>query len=247
MNNRLYGFTLVELLLGLVFISVGLLSVIGLMRSAISYTDKIRQDTIAINLAREGMESVYVIRNTNRLRRSGRKDQNRLCANPSLSNPDASTNCGLRMQSWSSYILQMTSWDQSYPFLTQVTGQSLDLSDGPDTNFIMSYGIHSWQNYSGWYHTPWNSGLNNEGTFYREIRGIGLYQKDTNITGWNSITTCTQGTGTYEVVTITGAVVPGQSCADPRPKEFRFCSKVEYQKQIRWTVELCGVITNYQE
>lgn len=61
------------------------------MRVSVENTDKTRQDSLAINLAREGMEGVYTIRDTNWLRRSGKRDANRLCANPSLTSTN--NNC----------------------------------------------------------------------------------------------------------------------------------------------------------
>jgi Tfp pilus assembly protein PilV len=56
-------------------ISVALVSILSMLRVAISYTNKTRQETIAINLARESMEAVYNRRNTNRLKWSGEKDK----------------------------------------------------------------------------------------------------------------------------------------------------------------------------
>jgi hypothetical protein len=62
------------------------MSIVNTIRTVLENTEKTRQDSLAINLAREGMEGVYTIRNTNWLRWSGKKDANRLCANPSLTN-----------------------------------------------------------------------------------------------------------------------------------------------------------------
>jgi hypothetical protein len=109
-----------------------------MMRVAIEYTDKARQDSVAINLAREGMEEVYTIRNTNRLRRSGKKDANRLCANPSLS---ATINCGAWIQSGTSYTIRYTGANGSiYPYLSGVANK-LDLTDGVSDNaFTLVYG-----------------------------------------------------------------------------------------------------------
>jgi hypothetical protein len=72
-----------------------------------------------------------------------------------------------------------------------------------------------------------------EWSFYREIRGLWLYQKNTNVP-WGNAIICNNGT-------------QNQSCANGEAKEFRFCSKVEYQKKSLWKVELCGVLTNYKE
>ena len=50
-----------------------------MLRVAVNFTNKSRQETIAINLAREGMEAVYHRRNTNRLKWSGERDKYWLC------------------------------------------------------------------------------------------------------------------------------------------------------------------------
>ena len=63
-------------------LSVGLLSIILTMRRGFAYVQQSRQRVIALNLAREGIEAVYQIRNTNRQRRSSKKDQCRLKTNP---------------------------------------------------------------------------------------------------------------------------------------------------------------------
>ena len=68
-----------------------------MMRTSLESTDKAKQDSLAINLAREGIEGVYSIRNTNWLRWSGKRDTNRLCADPSLTNTN--DNCGAWIQS----------------------------------------------------------------------------------------------------------------------------------------------------
>jgi hypothetical protein len=68
-----------------------------MMNAAQSTTDRTRQETLAINFAREGVEAVTTIRNTNRLRWSGKRDMNWLCVDPSLGIEDTVTNCGTWM------------------------------------------------------------------------------------------------------------------------------------------------------
>lgn len=56
------------MVVSLIVISIGIISIISMMRVSVENTDKTRQDSLAINLAREGMEGVYTIRDTNWLR-----------------------------------------------------------------------------------------------------------------------------------------------------------------------------------
>lgn len=75
-------FTLVELIIVVVIIAVGLMAVVEGISRSIGFLNKTRNEVVAINLAREGMEAMYNIRNTNRLRRSWAKDACRLATDP---------------------------------------------------------------------------------------------------------------------------------------------------------------------
>lgn len=243
MKNK--WFTLIELLITLIIISIALISVISLMRAAVSYVEKTRQETIAINLAREGMEAVSILRNTNRLRRWGSKDANWLCSDPHMDSPSTDTDCGAWLQSGQSSILLrwQTASGNSYPILSPVTGK-LDLSDSSDdTAFLMQYGTGSDGQLTRYQHSSTIGTA--DWYMYREIRGYGLYQKDTSTTGWRAIT-CPSGAANYTADTsFSGTAL--RNCGDATPKEFRFCSRVEYAWTHRGKVELCGIVTNYEE
>jgi len=243
---RLRWFTLIELLLALVVISVGLMSVIGMMHAALNYTDRAKQKTVGINIAKEGVESVYTIRDTNWLRRSGKKDANRLCTHPNLALDASEESCGDRIQSWS-YVILYTGDDGEkvfYPYLSSVAWH-LDVAEYPAQKwpFLVSYGT--------WSGNPFGIPIRHSSTisswgvkFYREIRGLWLYQKDTNSEWWNFIT-CDNWSDTYTKVSITGnnSTV---ACGDSSPKEFRFCSRVDYESSFIGRVELCAILTNYK-
>ncbi len=237
-------FTLIEILVTIMILSIALVAIIGLMRASVGYVERTRQETIAINLAREGMEAVYTLRDTNRLRRWGSKDTNRLCKDPWLDRPTTDTDCGAWMQSGQSYILLWwtTSSGEAYPYLSTVTGK-LDLSDGQsDDSFSMQYGTGNNGLANNRYQSSWTT---DEWYMYREIRGYGLYQKDSPMTGWWSID-CPSGTDTYTADTSFSGTST-RDCGDATPKEFRFCSRVEYTWSPRGKVELCGMVTNYRE
>lgn len=63
-----------ELLIIVVVISTSLITILMGITKTTSYISEMRQKTIAMNLAKEGIESVYNIRNTNWRRRSASKD-----------------------------------------------------------------------------------------------------------------------------------------------------------------------------
>lgn len=234
MKKVYWGFTIIELLWAIIIISIALLSVLWLLRVAISYTNKTRQETIAINLAREGIESIYTRRNSNWLERAWEKDKNWLCND---SNP-----CTSRLQ-WDNYRLQRLAFHTSNSNRTPyyiLDGNFTSISDSllnlPNKDDFL---LQTWDFL--WWISP-----DPAGKFYRAIIWLWLYQKNTNIVGWNNISNCTQGDDTYNWIDMNWNPF-SWICGDSHPKEFRFCSRVEYEKDLRWKVELCGSITNYQE
>ena len=76
------GVTLIELVVAISIIAVTLGGLFAVVKRGNVETGRARQEVIAINLARQGMEAVYNMRNTNRQRRAGKKDQCRLKTNP---------------------------------------------------------------------------------------------------------------------------------------------------------------------
>ncbi len=222
MKKSYNWFTIIELLGAIIIISVALLSILSLLRVAVTYTNKTRQETIAINLAREGIEWVYNRRNTNWLRQSGEKDRNRL-------NMDNQTwGASRRFQwPWALHILkyittpygEISTFESGWQLISDesILGNSL---------LLLSTG-----DFIGWISpdAAWR--------FYRAIIWLWLYQKDI-ATIWGVSISCNNWDSIYNIA---------EKCSNNKPKEYRFCSRVEYEKDLKWKVELCGSITNYQE
>jgi prepilin-type N-terminal cleavage/methylation domain-containing protein len=72
------GFTLIELVIGLVLIGVGLISIMSLLQYSTRVTNTTKAQIVATNLAREGIEMVFNKRDTNRRIYSSKKDACRL-------------------------------------------------------------------------------------------------------------------------------------------------------------------------
>lgn len=235
MKKSYNWFTIIELLGAIIIISVALLSILSLLRVAVSYTNKTRQETIAINLAREGIEWVYNRRNTNWLRQSGEKDRNRL-------NIDNQTWISARRFQWSWTLHILKYITTPYGEISTFEARWQLISNGSilgNPLLLLSTGDFIW-----WVSpdAAWR--------FYRAIIGLWLFQKDTNVLWWNIITTCQNGENrnSYNWIDINWNLFSVQwECSDSHPKEYRFCSRVEYEKDLKWKVELCGSITNYQE
>jgi len=225
------GFTIREILIVIVILSVGLLSVVVVLTDGMGYVQKTRQKIIALNLAREWMEAVYHIRDTNRMRRAWVKDQCWLKINPLLDewNSDCFTD-DLRFTS-GAYVLQRltTAWQDYFaltgPFLPiALSGGALDSDD-------LVFSLCQQSGY--WNSCMWTLSSPTEGRYFRQITWRWLYLKDTPFTWWSAIT-CTWSLG------------PDANCNNNNAKEFRFCSKVVYIGKDIGEVELCGVITNFK-
>lgn len=222
------GFTLREILVIVVVISVGLLSVLVVLTNGMKYVQKTRQKVIALNLAREGMEAVYQIRDTNRTRRAGVKDACWLKTNP-LVNEAVDVRCADDPWMMSGvYVLQrLTLQWQEYFALTGIFSP-LNISDGIDTGDLQFSLCQTGGRRDS---CMWSESLSSEWKYFRQIIWRGLYHKDVPTTWWTEIV-CSSGVSF--------------DCADSRPKEFRFCSSVSYVSEWTGQVELCGVITNFK-
>ncbi len=66
-SNRQQGFTLVEVMISTVILTIGLVSVLGALCVAVAANQSAQQDMIARQLASEAIESVYTARNDSEL------------------------------------------------------------------------------------------------------------------------------------------------------------------------------------
>jgi len=221
------GFTIREILVIVVVISVGLLSVIVVLTNGMKYVQKTRQKVVALNLAREWMEAIYQIRDTNRMRRAWVKDACRLKINPLVDEWAVWCANDLRFSSGSYALQRLTIWEQKYFALTGPFTEWIDLNNGIEAN--SSFSLCQQSGY--WDSCIWTSPTTSEGKYFREIQWLGLYLKDVVATWWQ-ILSCTWWTDV---------------CASSRAKEFRFCSKVVYIGESTGEVKLCGVMTNFKQ
>jgi len=229
-NQKKYGFTILEVLLMVIVIGVSLSAIIVSLNNGMSFMQKTREKTIAINLAREGIEAMYQIRDTNRYRRAGKKEGCRLKKNP-LVDEGGNGDCSNDIRIWTgNYILLTeTTWWQQYFYLSWSYTTGLNLSDGIDTGDLQ-FSLCKWDN---GIRSGCAAPISNEGKYFRAIRWIGLFNKAI-ATGWWQAISCPTGNDSPQ-------------CSDNSAKEYRFCSKVAYIGQWRWEVELCGLLTNFQK
>jgi len=222
------GFTIREILIVIIVISVGLLSVVVVLTNGMTYVQKTRQKVMALNLAREGMEAIYQIRDTNWTRRAWVKDACWLKINPLVDEWNPSCTDDARFTSGTYALQRLHAWWQEYFALTGPFLSWVDFSDGltsGDYNFSLCQ-------QSGYRDScMWTWSTTSEGKYFRQIDWLGLYLKDVAVTWWTALACTSWSTAV---------------CANTRAKEFRFCSKVTYIGESTGEVKLCGVITNFK-
>lgn len=222
------GFTIAEILIIIVVISVGLLSVLVVLSNGTKYIQKTRQKVIALNLAREWMEAVYQMRDTNRTRRAGVKDFCWLKTNPLVDEGNDRCPDDAWFTTWNYALQRLTTWGQQYFALSGPMFTWVDFANGVDADdafFALCQQSGYWDSCIG------QSWTTPEWLYFRQIEWIWLYAKDVAATWW-------------DVLPCTGGLTP--QCGNECAKEFRFCSKVSYIGESTGEVKLCGVITNFK-
>lgn len=223
-------FTLSEILIAILIIAVWLSGVIFAINQSLRYVEQLKRRTFAMNLAKEWIEDVYQIRNTNRKMRPDKKDQCWLKQDP------MGTNCETEpwMNTW--YYRIFYTWSSNlYWYLRWWNTDGLNLDDGIQTGdldfaicrnaqwmFVSCPGIDSTQSIK----------------FFRVIEGKGVFLKNpSNVVWWTQID-CPDGT----------SVDPGTSivCGSGDAKEYRFCSRVTYIWSQNGDVEFCWIMTNFR-
>ncbi len=204
------------------------------------FTQTIRTKIVATNLAREGIESMYQIRDTNRRRWSSKRDQCWLKVNPLVDYIDGMgsewcENKDERLGSGNYVVINSGLWDQKY-FVAQKI-------DWPELNIVGTWILATWNLsyslcFSGErYPCPGVEYTWVEWKYFRQIVGKWLFLKDSNIDWWDYLN-CTDGTANAWSV----------ECGDGSAKEYRFCSKVEYNNGRGISnVEICALMTNFLE
>ena len=67
LNNKQKGFTLIEVLISMVLLTIGFVALLGVFGMAMATTQTSQQNMIAKQLASEAMESIFTARNTTQL------------------------------------------------------------------------------------------------------------------------------------------------------------------------------------
>lgn len=237
-NKRKNWFTLIELLLVCSVFALLVSGVIIAINRAYSFMNDTKIRVRAANFAREGVEMVFNIRDTNWRRHSWERDSNRLC--------NGTENCTHKFGEWLYVLKEWTTdiWDK-YFYVDKLS--AFTTSDEyekfyEDRAFRRYTGLYTWaemqfdwdynyMEYADGNRVPqvWSIQdlLFNEVDFYRIVRVFGIYKKNTE--------------GSSILATV-------DELKNGTPVEMRFCVKVFYRNGSRnGSSELCSVMTNFME
>jgi hypothetical protein len=231
------AFTMMEIVVLMFLLTIGFFSIVSMLNNGMRFTQIIKTKIVAINLAREGIESMFQIRDTNRQRRSSNRDKCWLKVNPLVDEIGGPGDewCDVldkRLGSGSYIIVTAETWGQKY-FEAQKIIWEMNIKDWVqpgDLNYSLCFSGERYPcplvEYTWW-----------EWKFFRQIEGKWLFLKDSNTDWWDYID-CKYGS----------EIVWSDDCGDNSAKEYRFCSKVEYEngKSIS-DVEICSLMTNFLE
>ena len=229
------AFTLVEVVIVCTIFAIMVVWIILWINRAFLFMNNTRVLVRATNFAREGVEMVYNLRDTNRRKYSGEKDKHWM---------DAGT-WNLTLKSWIYVIKEWITWTNNDIY---VYADKLDISDSnienfydlewffTDSNqpyrdsskieFTWNYSYYSWGVIATWNLEDllWWSGIE----FYRILRVYGIY--------------CKKSDEPDQLVS------PNYCKEDTDPKELRFCVKVFYEfNGSHHASELCSIMTNFME
>lgn len=252
-------FTMVEIILILVIIATALITIIQGISKTTQYISEMRQRTIALNLAKEGIEAVYNIRDTNWRRRSANRDQCWLKINPMIDEGGDGCENDTLFGGGSRYAIISTGEPNYYAIkrasreddssramnesknlvkdhkklqqqIKAITKRTQNNNSDPHWNFRMHFVEGQRIDHDKFLE------LQKKGK--TEALNQGIYRRW--IAGW---WIHSKETGTF----IKCITEQHPECKDASAKEFRFCSTVIYSSPYQGIVNLCAIMTNFVE
>lgn len=222
-------FTIMEILISISILAIWFAGIFVMMQNSTQVTQQTQTKTLAINLAREAIEIVYNIRDTNWTKRSSNSEWCRLKADPLVDTDNDGCENDDRVASWRYIIQEKTAGDQQYFSLEKVEipwllSQEDALISMPSTQLCQG--------------ETWRVSCQDTGTTLSIVRAIqitGLYHKNTTTPGWDPIN-CINGESNIQV-----------PCGWDQPKELRFCAHTHIIADKGTHIQLCGILTNFKK
>ena len=203
-----------------------------MMQNSGTFVQQSKQKTLAINLTREAMEILSNIRDTNRTRRSNKKDTCRLKINPLEDTNDDGCQNDTRIQSWRYTVVPTRQENQQYFALSGINISWFDtVTDATESSGQTTLCQSQQQRASC-------TGNDDQEKVVRAIHISWLFKKNSVETGGTSIN-CPTGTGQDEAT--------NTECGWSDAKELRFCATTRILWNQNTQIQLCSLLTNFQE
>lgn len=241
LKNKKFWFTLIETVMVLSLFSLVVIGVIWAINRSYTFLSKTKLQVRATNLAREWVEQMFIIRNSNRRKWSWLKDKHWLDIDMTKDNTNQI------FESWLYSLVETdcTAWKCIIAEKRDIGGLSIETCYSED-NFFSTYCnnirektkvIFTWTyTYLSWDDEKGFDSVTGdiatllwwETDFYRLVRVFWRYKKDetnpdASINSDNDVTKWD-------------------------PAEMRFCVKVFYGNWVDpYAVELCSIMTNFEE
>ena len=243
-------FTMIEVLLVLMLVSTTFMWIISAVIATTNYLTATRQKVNALNLAKEWVEVMYNIRNTNRRRWDNQKDWTWLKSDPLATAENNETPSTDWMYPWRWIIKTKVATGSNNKYFTLVRiGDWWSLSEEEELQRDASKlqeAIFSWNYLNSAYKLHFLSGnwYNDQDleSFTWEEIAVGEYRRYIAI-DW----LYKKGNNNHESLDCKKAEDLTNTCWNSDAKELRFCSVVVYTRPKFWTVSICSVITNIEE
>lgn len=234
------SFTMIEVLMTALLISVWLLTVFEVMNYAKKVNQRVSQTLIANQLATEWTEILYQIRNTNFIKYENKKQKFiSECNNwydeclTQFRNLNNLNRCRLALNyedciKWNtSYTWILWTW---YYYITNIEWKNIIneyIGTEPFNEPINEFAIclNSWSRIPcTWGHDEWND-ESKYGKYFRSIIWQGTFNMASDTTWWTALNTSE----------LSGKVA----------QEYRFCSYVSRYSMDTWSIEICSTMTNF--
>lgn len=214
------AFTLLEIIVAIAIISVALSTAVYVLNNSTQFVKTTEIRIKNTNLAREGIEAIFQIRDSNRLRRSGNKNECRLKIDP-LTDIGAD-GCANDPWMYSGYYILTQQTENLTNYFKLMPISTINYTDGIQDDESITALCED---------TGGRSSCSNTGANTRRIVEINnLYDKVNN-----QVLNCQNGQGVSSI-----------ACGQNDAKELQFCVHVGDRRNDSIQT-LCSVLTNFQQ
>ena len=236
-NNKKW-FTLVETILVCSIFAIMVVWIIAAINRSYIFMDNTRLQVRATNYAREWVEMMFNIRDTNRRRKAWDKDACRLVKNIDVDNP-----CDNFFSTWLFTLEKWVngSWDM-YFYASWINLGSLEIDEAYGDNFWAHLDDANWLKDSKITYT-WTYSIMERG--YNDDERKAEFK-----TGQNIENLLWDGVEFYRLLRVYWVYDKTDGATDAKlAQEMRFCVKVLYRSSggDGHSVELCSLMTNFED